>query len=449
MYEAAGEIELAGEAWEAGADFESAVRCYREAGDAERLSLVLERQGKLVEAARVASDAEDEARAIRLLRRVPGSDPDYLGACELLAQVLERAGHFDEAAEKLEERIALAAPERAAPELYDWLARLLDESGEATRAVQVLEALREERPDLPHIGTRLESLRKKVSLEFVTSPAGSTPAESTQLATGDARELRYELVERIGRGGMGVVFRALDRRLKREVALKRLPDELRDDAGRLELFFREARAAAALNHPNIVTLFDADEEDGHFFITMELLHGHTLAEILSHEAPLSAQNAAWVGLQVATGLAYAHERRIIHRDIKPSNLFVTRDRSVKIMDFGLAKVVEEVRRAVTVVGGTPFYMAPEQAVGEPVDARTDLYALGVTLFQTVTDTLPFEDGDVAYHHRNTPPPDPRSRADVPDVLAELILEMLEKLPDGRPESADVVARRLYPLAQQD
>ena len=182
---------------------------------------------------------------------------------------------------------------------------------------------------------------------------------------------------------------------------------------------------------------------------MELLHGHTLAQILSHEGPLSAQNAAWVGLQVATGLAYAHERRIIHRDIKPSNLFVTRDRSVKIMDFGLAMVIEEVRRAVTIVGGTPFYMAPEQAVGEPVDARTDLYALGVTLFQTVTDTLPFEDGDVAYHHRNTPPPDPRSRADVPDVLAELILEMLEKQPADRPESADVVARRLYPLAQQD
>jgi serine/threonine protein kinase len=148
--------------------------------------------------------------------------------------------------------------------------------------------------------------------------------------------------------------------------------------------------------------------------------------------------------QVCNGLAYAHERRIIHRDIKPGNLFLTRERIVKIMDFGLAKMLEEVRRQATVVGGTPFYVAPEQIVGgDQVDERADLYALGVTLFELLTGTVPFRDGDVTHHHRHTPAPDPRERVpELPDAIAELILQLLAKEPDDRPAGADEVRERL-------
>jgi serine/threonine protein kinase len=139
---------------------------------------------------------------------------------------------------------------------------------------------------------------------------------------------------------------------------------------------------------------------------------------------------------VANGLAYAHEKGIVHRDIKTGNLFFTNSKTLKIMDFGLAKMVEEVRRASTVIGGTPYYMAPEQAVGGAVDARADLYALGVTFFELLTGKVPFLDGDVTYHHRHSPVPDPRERAeDVPDGFAELILSLMAKQPEDRPASA--------------
>jgi serine/threonine-protein kinase len=149
---------------------------------------------------------------------------------------------------------------------------------------------------------------------------------------------------------------------------------------------------------------------------------------------------------VAAGLDYAQRAKIVHRDIKPSNLFLTRDRTVKIMDFGLAKMVEEVRRGSTLIGGTPNFMAPEQATGGDVDHRTDLYALGGTLFELVTGTVPFESGDVVYHHVHTPPPDPRERkVDVPAAMAELIMKMMAKDPADRIQSARELAAALQTI----
>ena len=256
-------------------------------------------------------------------------------------------------------------------------------------------------------------------------------------------ESRYELLQEIGRGGMGVVYKARDKRLGRVVALKRLPDNLREHPTAVELFEREARAAAALNHRNIVTIFDAGQENGTYFISMELLEGRALNDILTRRGKLSARDTARLGTQIAAGLHYAHERKIVHRDIKTANLFFTKDQLVKIMDFGIAKSLEEVRRSTTVVGGTPYYMAPEQARGQGVDHRADLYAFGVTLFQLVTGALPFSDGDVAYLHAHEPPPDPREiDAAVPAELAALILRMMAKQPAERPAHAAEVAEAL-------
>jgi serine/threonine-protein kinase len=245
---------------------------------------------------------------------------------------------------------------------------------------------------------------------------------------------------------MGVVYQARDKRLGRVVALKRLPENLRSNPTAVELFLREAQAAAVLNHRNIVTLFDAGEEDGIYFISMELLEGMPLNAIAEKRGRLSTLDAARLGIQIASGLQYAHERRIVHRDIKTANLFFTRDRVVKIMDFGLAKTIEEVRRSSTMIGGTPYYMAPEQAAGEAVDHRTDLYAFGVTLFRLVTGTLPFVEGDLAYHHRHTPAPDARGLdASIPEAMALLLAKLLAKQPEQRCQSAAEVAAELQAL----
>ena len=209
---------------------------------------------------------------------------------------------------------------------------------------------------------------------------------------------------------------------------------------------RESRAAAALNHQNVVTLYDADRDAQGYFMTMECLEGASLHEVLHRQKRLSTRDIVRLGLQITSGLHYAHERGVIHRDIKTSNLFVTKDSIVKIMDFGLAKMVEEVRRADTVVGGTPYYMAPEQAAGEGVDQRTDLYALGVTLWELATGELPFREGDVTHHHRHTPAPDPRDKArDLHDEVAELILALMAKEPDDRPPTASVVHKTLLEI----
>ena len=192
-----------------------------------------------------------------------------------------------------------------------------------------------------------------------------------------------------------------------------------------------------------MTIHDVDEEAGVYFITMELLVGSTLSDLLKAHGRLAPRDVVRIGLQVAAGLGYAHSQRIVHRDIKTSNLFLNEDRIVKVMDFGLAKMLEEVRRSTTIIGGTPYYMAPEQAAGETVDARADLYAFGVTLFELATGRRPFETGDVTYHHRHTPAPDPRSLgAEMPEALAALILQMMAKAPADRPASAEQIALRM-------
>jgi serine/threonine-protein kinase len=189
-----------------------------------------------------------------------------------------------------------------------------------------------------------------------------------------------------------------------------------------------------------------DQDDGVPFLTMELLEGRNLAQIVSARGPLSSADTARLGAQAAAGLACAHRQGIVHRDVKSANLFLTRARVVKVMDFGLAKMAEELRRAGTVLG-TPQYMAPEQAMGRGADHRVDLYALGVTLFQLVTATWPFENGDIAHHHQYTAPPDPRGRQpEVVPALAELILACLAKEPEKRPATAEDVATRLRTIA---
>ncbi len=390
---------------------------------------------------RRSGERTDYSRAIALLQRVEPDDPDYVAACEMLAQTFEDQADFEAAASWVERAIGAQTQVELVRELRMRLAGLVERTGDLARALELLQELRSEAPGHPNLVTCIDELKKKLSAGR-TSPSFSG---EDALGTPEAGS-RYEILEQVGRGGMAVVFKARDRRLGRIVALKKLPENLRDHPQAVDLFVREARAAAALNHRNIVTIFDADREGDNYFITMELLEGCTVSQLRRQHERLNLRDAAMLCRQVCSGLAYAHGCRIVHRDIKPGNLFLTHDRIVKIMDFGLAKILEEVRRQTTVVGGTPFYVAPEQIVGDGVDGRADLYALGVTLFELLTGDVPFREGDVTHHHRHTPPPDPRERVeDLPDAMAELILQLLAKRPEDRPRDADEVRSRLEPF----
>ena len=446
MHREGGEWLKAGVAFESIDDFHTAADCYKRAEEVGRWLGALESNGDYFDAAAIALEHSDRARAIRLLQLVPLDSPNYPNACELLADAFEHEGHADLAAQKIEQCIEAGV---GTPDLLSRLGTLLETCGDTSRALEALESLRDDEPTYPNIASRIESLRKKITLQSLSQTPSAPSYPTAATPTAFLSEKRYEIVSELGRGGMGVVFKARDLRLNREVALKQLPENLRDHPKAIQLFLREAQACARLNHRNIVTIFDTDQDDVNFFITMELLHGYPLNVIRRKRGRIAVRDAARLGVQVSEGLHYAHNQGIVHRDIKTANLFFTTDKVVKIMDFGLAKMMEEVRRGTTVLGGTPYYMSPEQAQGGTVDQRADIYSFGVTLYELVTGGVPFSEGDVSYHHSHTPVTDPRERApDISDDMAELILHMLEKNPNQRCSSAEEVRRRLQDIANQ-
>jgi len=202
----------------------------------------------------------------------------------------------------------------------------------------------------------------------------------------------YKILEKLGEGGMGVVYKAEDTKLRRTVALKFLPPELTRDSEAKERFIHEARAAAALNHPNICTIHEIDESEGQFFIAMEYVEGESLKDVIEGNLPkvLNFREALDLASRVADGLNEAHGKGIIHRDIKPDNIMITSKGQAKIMDFGLAKLrgqTKLTREGTTL--GTVAYMSPEQARGDEVDHRTDIWSLGVILYEMLTGHLPF------------------------------------------------------------
>jgi tetratricopeptide (TPR) repeat protein len=439
----------AARAYEAAFEYGEAIEAYRNAGAPDKALDLLEKTGRFFEAGALALEQGESDRALRCFQQVGQREPEYADACDALAKLFSERRAFDLAAEKSRESVDARGGDEAPLEAQEGLAVLLERAGREEQALAVWENIRKRDFQYAGASERVDALRE--SMAAATQRASE--AQAATIASGGSgtpRESRYEILGEIGRGGMGVVLTARDTRLGRVVALKRMPDNLKNNPTAVQLFLREARAAAALSHPNIVTLFDADQEaDGSYYLTMELLEGFGLDSVLQKRGKLTARDAVRIGIQIAKGLQFAHEKGVVHRDIKTANLFFTRDRVLKIMDFGLAKMSEEVRKAATVIGGTPYYMAPEQAVGGDVDHRADLYALGVTLFELVTGSVPFKDGDITHHHRHTMAPDPRSlEPDVPEPLAKLILKLMEKSPDMRPTTTAEVVRALEQILAQ-
>jgi len=257
----------------------------------------------------------------------------------------------------------------------------------------------------------------------------------------------YRIIEKLGEGGMGVVYKAEDTRLKRTVALKFLPRELTADRGAKERFAREARAASALDHPNICTIHDVDEtEDGQMFMSLACYQGETVQEKIDR-GPLSLDEALDVAIQVAEGLSEAHSRGVVHRDIKPANIIVTPEGRVKIMDFGLAKLAGQPK--LTRVGstvGTVAYMSPEQARGQDMDHRTDIWSLGAVLYEMLTGRLPFGGGheQSVIHSILNDEPEPvlSLRPEVPAKLVTVVETALAALPGSRYCDAGAMLRDL-------
>jgi predicted ATPase len=411
----------------------------------------------------VCSDLSDPVRE-ELLRRferawLSGRRPDvgeYLrqaGAPDL--PLLVELAHVD-----LEFRIKSGEPARAG----EYLARFPELAAEEP-AVELIaaeyELRRRAEPDLPfdelaggypRYHDRLKGRLAEPSARLTTPGPGERPPRAGLWPSVPG----YEVIDRLGSGGMGVVYKARDRRLGRVVALKFLPPDCARDPDRLDLFHREARTASALNHPHVCTVHDLGEYDGRAFIVMEFVEGRTLRDLFGDRPPV-AEVARLVG-QVARALAVAHAAGVVHRDIKPENLMVRPDGYLKVLDFGLARRLpgtappgwsSTLLPGPGGLAGTAAYMSPEQARGEPPGPPSDVFSLGAVLYEGVTAHHPFPGGSPleVLHAITTaePVPPPSLNPELPAALAGLIVQMLEKDPAARPSAAEVDAALSAPV----
>jgi serine/threonine protein kinase len=261
------------------------------------------------------------------------------------------------------------------------------------------------------------------------------PAATPLTAEGpDLRRIgRYDLVERIGTGGMGIVSRGRDSVLGRAVAVKMLVSDVDTSDEARERFFREARSAGQLTHRNIITIYDFGEEDGRAYIVMELLAGESLSSLLGRNERFALEHQVEIMARVCEGLAFAHSRGIVHRDVKPGNLFITRDGQVKILDFGVARIASSKLTRSGLIVGTPDYMSPEQVMGAAVDARSDVFAAGAVFYQLLSGRKPFAAKRLpqvlANVVKETPPA--ISEDDAPGELTAIVMKALEKDPASR------------------
>jgi serine/threonine protein kinase len=281
-------------------------------------------------------------------------------------------------------------------------------------------------------------------------PAGPTVTLETpieELSTGAIFAGRYQIIEELGRGGMGKVYRALDKKLNEEVALKLIKPEIASDKKTLERFSNELKIARKISHRNIGRVYEMMEEKGTHFITMEYVPGEDLKSFIRRSGRIDIPKVLFTGMQVCDGLAEAHKQGVVHRDLKPSNIMIDKQGDARIMDFGIARLLKA--KGITGAGmmiGTPEYMSPEQVESKEVDQRSDIYSLGIILYEMVTGQVPFE-GDtpfsVGMKQKGETPPDPKQiNAQIPDELNSLILKCLEKAKEQRYQSAGEVRSEL-------
>jgi protein kinase/serine/threonine-protein kinase len=286
-----------------------------------------------------------------------------------------------------------------------------------------------------------------IPAEEISAPTETLEAAKEELTRGTTFADRYEIIEELGKGGMGKVYRVEDKKIKEEVALKLIKPEIASDKKTLERFSNELKMARKIAHRNVCRMYDLGEEKGTHYITMEYVPGEDLKSTIRRVGPLGAGKTIFIAKQVCEGLSEAHRLGVVHRDLKPQNIMIDKDGNARIMDFGIARSI--MGKGITGAGvmiGTPEYMSPEQAEVKEVDQRSDIYSLGVILYEMVTGRVPFEGETplgIAMKHKSEVPKDPKElNAQIPDDLNNVILRCLEKDKEKRYQSAGEVRSEL-------
>ncbi|HIE64699.1 MAG: protein kinase [Nitrospira sp.] len=470
MYERVGEKGRAGKMYMNGGDYHRSAEMFHLAGDRESAAMSLEKGGDLREAAVLYTKLEMFKRASQLyellgdyysaalllkevgesdqcisyLQKVDSHSGDYYPASIILVKLLKERGMESAGAERLQKIVAQRKISPHNIELYYQYAILHEGNKKFEEAASVYENILAE--DLKYKDVKQRNdLLKKVLREVKKAKPLLKDKESDlsrKTASPSDSSIRYKIIKKIGQGGMGVVYQAEDTLLKRIVAYKVLPVAIKENKAMLKNFLQEARIAAALNHPSIVTLYDTGKNGDEIYITMEYVDGITLKKFLEkrlHPVRISLR----IMKSICTGIAYAHRENVVHRDLKPANIMLIRNHGVKIMDFGLAKLITDDAADKTSVKGTPLYMSPEQILGNKVDQQSDIYSLGCTFYRMVTGRPPFTKGDIYYHHLHTPPVSPKeANPTLPDRLEQIIMKCLEKKKINRYSKIENITKEL-------
>ncbi len=412
--------------WKQAAEISLKYKKYQKAGE------LYEKDGEYYSAGQCFLKVDDDKRALTNFQLVMGDTPDYIDAISQMANIFLKNKKPQLVIEKLGKLLKDQPITKANLEWYYVLGLAHENAGTFKQAFEIFQAIQTEDYNFKDIHERLgevEKLIKKYKEMDLVSENSSK---------------RYKIIEKAGEGGMGVVYKAEDTVLKRIVALKILNNNLIKDKRSLERFITEARSTASLSHSNIVTVYDVGQINDDHFISMEFIEGENFMEIIRRKKEFSIPQILFVAIKLLKALDYSHKKGIIHRDIKPHNIMITKQKEIKIMDFGLAVIRGENKKGETgVITGTPYYMSPEQIQGVKIDHRTDIYSTGASLFHLITGKVPFKGENIFYQHLFEPVPSMcKLRKDVPQKLEEIIFKCMEKKREDRYQSAQEILNEI-------
>ncbi|MBX3178236.1 MAG: protein kinase [Candidatus Hydrogenedentes bacterium] len=460
-YESIGKWREAGLAYEGGGAFRRAGDCFMKANEAELAAENYERAGEFYGAGFALVHAKHWEEAVRIFQKLPESSPHFGESRQLLGRAFYELKDYAHCAATLENHLLGERVRKDNIDYFWMLALAYEQLGKLEASREVLLKIRSVDVEYRDVAHRLSSVQSRISMAGAgqgpaaigSMPTMATPAPEqgkspVMSMVENSLKNRYELERELGRGGMGVVYKARDTQLDRPVALKFL-GSLVDESEEYRLRFqREARAAAQVTHPNILSIYDIGVEQGSSYIAMEYIEGPNLNQFMKKKGKLSAREAVNIVGQACAALDAVHQAGIVHRDIKPDNILIAKGGLVKLMDFGLAKGYGQRLTASNVVMGTPCYMSPEQAKGQDVDGRSDIYAMGMVLYELLIGEPVFCTGNVLMRQIEETPPPPSSRVeDVPPALDALIMKCIAKDPEERYASARELCDALRQLGK--
>lgn len=452
-YESRGRWAEAGMAYAGAGEFRRAGDCFSKANDPKRAAECYERAGEHYGAGLAYSHQRQYENAIRNLQKVRESDKNYALSRGLLGRCFYEMHDYEHCAATLENYLINTRVQSDNLEFFYMLALAQEQIGKLQRAREILLRIQSVKVDFRDVEQRVSSISTRISLavgsglqapdsDAATAMVDPSMLDSVETLLGG----RYRLERELGRGGMGTVYLARDTQLDRPVALKFLGALIDRSEEFRQRFIREAKAAARVNHPNIVGIYDISASLGKAYIAMEYIEGPSLHAYLKEKGRLSPREAVNFALQACAALGAIHQAGIVHRDIKPDNMLIARGNLIKLTDFGLAKAEDARITGTNVTMGTPAYMSPEQTVQSDVDARSDIYSMALVLYEMLTGACVFAGKDVLQRRQEDLPPAPGSLVHgISPELDRIVLQCLANNPDDRLQSAEDLVKALRSL----